>query len=79
MIPKDVSLEKLRQAALAEAQAVKDRLARYVALTEKMVSYQAGEGPAPSVEDFVQWREDVELALAIKQLERAKVAAASSS
>ncbi len=70
MTPKDASLEKLRQAALGEAQAVKDRLARYVALTEKMVNYQAGEGPAPSVEDFVQWREDVELALAIKQLQK---------
>ena len=74
MIPKDASLEKLRQAALVEAQAVKDRLARYVALTEKMVNYQAGEGPAPSVEDFVAWREDVELALAIKQLARDKAA-----
>jgi hypothetical protein len=70
MTPKDTSLEKLRQVAMAEAQAVKDRLARYVTLTEKMVNYQAGNGPAPSVDDFLEWRADVELALAIKQLQK---------
>jgi len=68
MSDKEISLERLRLAALKEVEAVKDRLARYAALTDKIVKYQAGEGPAPSVEEFVMWREDVELALAIKKL-----------
>jgi hypothetical protein len=68
MNDKDISLERLRLAAVKEIEAVKDRLARYEALTEKIIHYQAGEGPAPSVEEFLMWREDVELALAIKKL-----------
>lgn len=68
MTDKEVSLERLRLAAVKEIEAVKDRLARYEALTEKIIHYQAGDGPAPSVEEFLMWREDVELALAIKKL-----------
>ncbi len=68
MTDKDISLERLRLAALQEIEAVKQRLARYEALTEKIVHYQAGAGPAPSVEEFLMWRDDVELALAIRKL-----------
>ncbi len=68
MSEKDISLERLRLAAVKEIEAVKERLARYEALTEKIIHYQAGEGPAPSVEEFLMWREDVELALAIRKL-----------
>ncbi|RYF43217.1 MAG: hypothetical protein EOO25_04060 [Comamonadaceae bacterium] len=68
MTDKEVSLERLRLATLQEIEAVKQRLARYEALTDKIIKYQAGEGPSPSVEEFLMWREDVELALAIKKL-----------
>lgn len=68
MIEKEASLERLRLAAVKEVEAVKNRLARYVALTDKIVKYQSGEGPSPSVEEFLMWRDDVELALAIKKL-----------
>jgi hypothetical protein len=68
MTDKQASLERLRLAAVKEIEAVKDRLARYEALTNKIVHYQAGDGPAPTVEEFLMWREDVELALAIKKL-----------
>jgi hypothetical protein len=68
MTDKEASLERLRLAAIGEVEAVRQRLARYEALTNKIVHYQAGEGPAPSVEEFLMWREDVEMALAIKKL-----------
>jgi hypothetical protein len=68
MSDQQASLERLRLAAVKEIEAVKDRLARYEALTNKIVHYQAGDGPAPTVEEFLMWREDVELALAIKKL-----------
>jgi hypothetical protein len=68
MTDKEASLERLRLAAIGEVEAVRERLARYEALTNKIVHYQAGEGPAPTVEEFLMWREDVELALAIKKL-----------
>jgi hypothetical protein len=68
MNEKDISLERLRLAAVKEIEAVKERLARYEALTEKIIHYQTGDGPAPSVEEFLMWRDDVELALAIKKL-----------
>ncbi len=68
MTDKEASLERLRLAAIGEVEAVRQRLARYEALTHKIIQYQAGEGPAPSVEEFLMWREDVEMALAIKKL-----------
>ncbi len=68
MNDKEASLERLRLAAIGEVEAVRQRLARYEALTNKIIQYQAGEGPAPSVEEFLMWREDVEMALAIKKL-----------
>ncbi len=68
MTDKEASLERLRLAAIGEVEAVRQRLARYEALTNKIIQYQAGEGPAPSVEEFLMWREDVEMALAIKKL-----------
>jgi hypothetical protein len=75
MNDKEASLERLRLAAIEELKAVRERLDRYEALTNKIVHYQAGEGLAPTVEEFLMWREDVELALAIKKL---KVSPASS-
>lgn len=69
MTDKAASLERLRLAAVDEVEAVRQRLARYEALTQKIFQYQSGEGPAPSVEEFLMWREDVEMALAIRKLQ----------
>lgn len=62
------SIEKLKEAAKADIDAVRLRLERYDALTRKIVDYQLAEGDAPSVEDFIAWRDDVEIARAIKTL-----------
>lgn len=62
------TIEKLKNAAKADIEAVRLRLERYDALTRKIVDYQVADGEAPSVEDFLAWRDDVEIARAIKKL-----------
>ncbi len=61
-------MDGLKAAATEEADAVRHRLERYEALTKKIVDYQAGKGGAPSVDNFLEWRADVEISLAIRGL-----------
>jgi hypothetical protein len=42
---------------------------RYEALTAKITAYQNGVGEAPTVEEFQQWREDVERTVALRRLQ----------
>ena len=61
--------EKLLQAVLAEKQAMASSLVRYEALTTKLAAYQSGEGPEPTEAEFLQWREDVKLAIRLRALQ----------
>lgn len=60
---------KLSQAAAAEKEAVAARLIRYERLTSKIAAYQSGEGPEPTETEFLQWRDDVKLAIRLKTLQ----------
>ena len=57
------------QAVLAEKQAMASSLVRYEALTAKLAAYQSGEGPEPTEAEFLQWREDVKLAIRLRALQ----------
>ena len=61
--------EKLLQAVLVEKQAMASSLVRYEALTAKLAAYQSGEGPEPTEAEFLQWREDVKLAIRLRALQ----------
>ncbi|MEO7953382.1 MAG: hypothetical protein ABIR35_04705 [Polaromonas sp.] len=56
----------LKRAIAEERREAKQRIQRYKVLTKKMNKYQQGTGPAPTSEDFDQWRADVETYVAIK-------------
>jgi hypothetical protein len=60
---------KLLQAVAAEKEAMASSLVRYQALTAKIAAYQSGEGPEPTEVEFLQWRDDVKLAVRLKQLQ----------
>ena len=61
--------EKLSQAVSAEKQAMASSLVRYEQLTAKLAAYQSGEGPEPTEAEFLQWRDDVKLAIRLKTLQ----------
>lgn len=60
---------KLLLAVAAEKEAVASGLTRYKALTAKIAAYQSGEGPEPTETEFLQWRDDVKLAIRLKKLQ----------
>ncbi len=62
-------LKKLRAATVAERQDDVSSRARYEALTAKITAYQNGVGEAPTVEEFEQWRKDVERTVALRRLQ----------
>ncbi|MDB5889204.1 MAG: hypothetical protein JWP47_35 [Polaromonas sp.] len=62
------ALEKLHEAVRAEHVADADRARRYEHLTAKMRAYQEGEGPAPTIDEFMDWRDRVEERIALKKL-----------
>ena len=60
---------KLLQAVAAEKEAMASSLVRYQALTAKLAAYKAGKGPEPTETEFLQWRDDVKLAVRLKTLQ----------
>jgi hypothetical protein len=68
-MPQSRILNKLRAAAAAERQEAVTSVERYEALTAKITAYQNGVGEAPTVEEFQQWREDVERTVALRRLQ----------
>lgn len=60
---------KLLEAVAAEKDAMASSLLRYQALTAKLAAYQSGEGPEPTETEFLQWRDDVKLAIRLKTLQ----------
>ncbi len=68
-MPKSKALNQLRAAATAEHEDALSCARRYEALTAKIHAYQNGLGAAPSVEEFQQWREDVERTVALRRLQ----------
>lgn len=68
-MPQSRILNKLRAAAAAERKEAVTSLMRYEALTAKITAYQNGVGEAPTVEEFQQWREDVERTVALRRLQ----------
>lgn len=68
-MPNSRILNQLRAATAVERDEVLARLGRYQALTSKINAYQNGVGPAPTVEEFGQWREDVEHSVALRRLQ----------
>jgi len=62
------ALERLHEAVKAEHVADADRAKRYVQLTAKMKAYQSGNGLAPTVEEFIDWRDRVEERIALNKL-----------
>lgn len=49
------ALNVLQAAIEAEKHTIDHREAAYMQLAIKMLHYQAGKGPAPSVEEFQDW------------------------
>jgi hypothetical protein len=68
-MPQSRILNKLRAAAAAERKEAVTSVMRYEALTAKITAYQNGVGDAPTVEEFQQWREDVERTVALRRLQ----------
>jgi hypothetical protein len=68
-MPPSRILNKLRAAAAAERKEAVTSVMRYEALTAKITAYQNGVGEAPTVEEFQQWREDVERTVALRRLQ----------
>lgn len=66
---KSKALNQLRAAASTEYEGALSRAQRHAALTAKIHAYQSGMGAAPSVEEFQQWREDVERTVALRRLQ----------
>ena len=62
-------LDKLRQAISMEKHEVALRAAELESLTARMKAYQLGNGPAPSIEEFAQWREATEKSLLVRRLQ----------
>ncbi len=44
-------------------------LVRYKALTAKIEAYQSGKGSEPTETEFLQWRDNVKLAIRLKTLQ----------
>jgi len=63
------NLSQLRAAASAEHEDARADMRRYERLTAKIHAYQNGLGEAPTVEEFEQWREDVERTVALRRLQ----------
>ena len=63
-------LATLKRAIVDERREARVRLVRYKALTKKMKNYQQGIGPAPTLDEFEQWRKDVNDYVAINMLQR---------
>ena len=61
-------LATLKDAIEEERVQTKRHLARYEELTQKMKQYQEGTGPAPTLDEFEQWRKDVDEYVAINLL-----------
>lgn len=68
-MPNSKILNKLRSATVVEREEASARRARYQTLTAKINAYQNGLGPAPTVQEFEQWREDVERSVALRRLQ----------
>jgi hypothetical protein len=51
------SLQRLREAIELEQHEQKQLKRSYLELTQRMALYQSGEGPAPTVKEFLAWRE----------------------
>lgn len=64
-------LNNLREAVHAEKLDVRAHRARYEMLCKRMDAYQAGSGPSPTLEEFEQWRADVEQAVQLRALHSA--------
>lgn len=56
-MPSTESLQRLREAIELEQQEQKQLKRSYLELTQRMSLYQSGEGPAPTVKEFLAWRE----------------------
>lgn len=66
---KSKAIVVLKRAIADERRSARQRVKRYEALTEKMTNYQQGNGPAPTSEEFDQWRADVEARVALKLMQ----------
>ena len=62
-------LQAVAVAVAAEKEAIASSLVWYKALTAKVTAYQSGEGPEPTEAGFLQWRNDVKLAIRLKKLQ----------
>ena len=68
MSPSPESPDQLREAITMEKQDTALRAAELESLTAKMNAYQLGNGPAPSIEEFTQWRAATEKSLLVRRL-----------
>lgn len=68
-MPNSLHLDGLHRALVSEKSEMRDRTKHNHELLEKMKAYQAGNGPAPSAEEFEEWRVGTEHAIAERKLE----------
>ena len=62
------NVSKLRTAVRDEKLAADASLARYKVLTAKITSFQMGDGPAPTEDEFNLWLADVRRVVELKRL-----------
>lgn len=66
-MPSTENLQRLREAIELEQQDQKQLKRSYLELTERMTRYQSGEGPAPTVKEFLAWRESAAQQLSLRR------------
>ncbi len=57
-MPESTTLDRLKAALKTEHEEVKNRLLRYEDWAETVISFEEGRGPAPTVREYQQWRQE---------------------
>lgn len=68
-MPNSHNLAVLQQVIAGEQAENEARRCMFNALTQKMTAYSEGQGPEPSIEDFLKWRDSVALVNFEKKLD----------
>ncbi len=68
-MPDSLKLSNLRKAVCAEKQSLDITRHDNAAIFAKMTAFQNGTGPAPSIDDFIDWRDSVKQVVFEKQID----------
>ena len=59
-MPESTTLDRLKAALKTEHEEAKTRLLCYEVWVETLISLEEGRGPAPTVAEYRQWRQEAE-------------------